>query len=320
MIPEKNILISRISEMLPGYKVWIHPYSVVLLNDGRILIDGSVEISHKPQSDDDVRVTKLDNGKFDLFVPGKCQYKWIPEEELPWGDENYYEVDLSKKENKVMKTYIGMVLDESGSMALIRDTVISSFNEYLEDRKKDEGENYFTLIKFNTQYKKVCTNLTPKNVDKLTTNSYTPSGMTALYDALGRTINEIDAVLEKDDRVLIVILTDGQENSSVEYTRETIFSLIKEKEATGRYTFVYLGATQDAWLAAGGLGIAVQNTVQFDHNNWGSVMRSVSDGTTVYASSNDIASQNFVGYNTEAYKEAGAVIKEEDGDGQGRCK
>jgi len=105
-----------------------------------------------------------------------------------------------------------------------------------------------------------------KNVGELSWDNYKPSATTPLYDAIGKTVKEVDEKLkgEKDElSVLCVIMTDGHENASREYTRKGIFELIKKKEEEG-WTFVYLGSDHDSWEAGQRLGLSRGNVKSYN--------------------------------------------------------
>lgn len=158
------------------------------------------------------------------------------------------------------KTLINFILDKSGSMDSVLDATISGFNEYLATLKKDKKVEYefsFTLFDTIVEQRNVESKL--KLIKKLDRESFVPSGMTALYDAVCKTIKDVDY----DGKVITVILTDGGENSSREYNMETMRSLIKEKEKTGKWTFVYMGANQDSYAVAQNYGFATGNITNF---------------------------------------------------------
>ena len=122
---------------------------------------------------------------------------------------------------------IVIVLDESGSMQPIRSQIIRSINDLITEQKQiEERPATFTLVKFNNNVNRVMTNKLLKNVHNLDSSDYTPNGSTALYDAIGDTIQWFRN--EKD--VLMVIVTDGQENASTKYTKHQINKLIDEKK------------------------------------------------------------------------------------------
>ena len=145
--------------------------------------------------------------------------------------------------------HVCFVLDESGSMDSMRDEVISGFNKYLEDLQKDAlKEPYaFTLFQFDTTaIKEVDTALDPAKVSPLTKNSYRPGAGTPLFDAVAHGIVSIAKNVKDGEKAMVVVFTDGLENSSREYTREKIQALIKSKSDAG-WGFIYLGVAEAAW-------------------------------------------------------------------------
>lgn len=168
----------------------------------------------------------------------------------------------SKQTNKDRaKTLVAFLLDRTGSMESVKKETIGGFNGYLDElNKKKEGKDIiFHFTQFDTISIDVLADSVPlKNVKKLTEETYQPRGGTPLYDAIGKTIRAIE---EKANghKVLFVTLTDGEENSSSEWTQATIKDLIKEKESKHHWTFSYIGVSPEAWaanqhLAAGTIG------------------------------------------------------------------
>lgn len=152
---------------------------------------------------------------------------------------------------------INFVLDMSGSMEAIRQSTISGFNEFKNDQAREDGEAFFTLTLFDTEFITVCDAVPVREVLDLTMQTYAPRGMTALYDAIGRTMVSTDAFVaaNKPDQVLFVIMTDGEENSSKEYSRERIFQMIQDRQNLAGYEFIYLGANQDAYAVGADMGL-----------------------------------------------------------------
>lgn len=160
-------------------------------------------------------------------------------------------------------THVLMVTDMSGSMRPLAEDVRGGFNTYVEDLAKSDGRYRLTVCLFDTEFIPLCTAAKPKDTPRLDTANYAPRAMTALLDAVGKTVAEFEArtTLGEDDRVLVVVQTDGAENASTVFGREQVADLIKTREATGKWSFVFLGAGPDAWSQAGGLGFARANTV-----------------------------------------------------------
>jgi Mg-chelatase subunit ChlD len=149
------------------------------------------------------------------------------------------------------------ILDRSGSMQMCRDDTIGGFNSLVNDQKSLGGT--MTLVQFDHEYL-VSYESTPVNdVLPLNNETFQPRGSTALLDAIGKTLK-----LYADKPVAtVVILTDGQENASTEYTKAHIKDLIDQKTKDG-WTFMYIGANQDAFAEAGSMGIAPGCTMNYD--------------------------------------------------------
>ncbi len=195
---------------------------------------------------------------------------------------------------------IVFILDKSGSMESHKRATISGFNEYMGTLKKDKKTDYIvSLTLFDTVVKKLYKMESISEIDPLTERNYKPSGSTALYDAAMSTIIDAEQGLDKKTKILCVIMTDGEENSSKEYTENHFRSKVKELEAKGNWTFVYLGANQDAYAVAQRYGINVMNTVTFNATDkgQGAVFTAMSMNTQAYAESDDMQSR---GYFTKA--------------------
>ena len=181
---------------------------------------------------------------------------------------------------------VSLILDESGSMSSCKQETINGFNEYIQSLRKQNVK--FSLTKFSDDCEIIYNNKDIKDVKELNEVDYQPYGMTALYDAIGNTVS----ATKSEDKVLIVILTDGDENASEEYKKEAIAKLIKEKEKKG-WTFVYLGANQDAMLNAKKFGLRC-NTMGFSTSEMKDTFRKLSRGTATLCSSGEKgSSKNF---------------------------
>src|ERR1051326_3175506 len=126
---------------------------------------------------------------------------------------------------KGLPIYIYVVLDKSGSMLSIKDQIISGFNEFLQGQKQDYlehpefGDIFLSLIQFDTEVNTIYENEPILNVKKLSNSTYKPRGNTALFDAIATGIFTLEKV-EKDAKLLLVIQTDGEENSSKRFTKK----------------------------------------------------------------------------------------------------
>jgi|AntAceMinimDraft_18_1070375.scaffolds.fasta_scaffold27537_3 uncharacterized protein YegL len=159
-------------------------------------------------------------------------------------------------------TEIIFVLDESGSMGTVRDDVIGGFNRFIKDQKEIRGDVVMTIVKFDTRYNVVNQGALLENVKDLNNETYQPSGCTALLDAIGKTINEVTtrhATLPEDEKpkkVLLTVFTDGEENSSKEFTLVSeVSKLVKKKEKEG-WEILFMGADIDAWADGGAMGFS----------------------------------------------------------------
>lgn len=149
--------------------------------------------------------------------------------------------ELIKKTDKNVD--IGIVVDESGSMFSLKDTVIKCFNDFLNEQKQDGDDAFITLVKFNKDVNFVIKRKQISSAKDITNNSYDPDGTTALYDAIFETIKSIEKK-NKNNNVIIAIITDGYENASRECTIDTIREIIKEKEKLG-WKFLFLASNID---------------------------------------------------------------------------
>jgi hypothetical protein len=165
-------------------------------------------------------------------------------------------------------TLISVILDRSGSMASVREPTIQGFNEFLQAQRQqnDGGRALLSLTQFDDRYEVNFVGEPIENVPDLDTNSYVPRSRTALYDAIGRTVHEVEAWTREHDwkeRVLVLIITDGQENASREYTFEAARARIEQKEKDG-WNFAYMGANQDSYAVGGSLNIRQDFSANYD--------------------------------------------------------
>lgn len=167
------------------------------------------------------------------------------------------------------KTQIVCVLDRSGSMGSIIEDAIGGFNEFIREQKKLEDEATMTVALFDDKYELLFNNIPIPEVPEFTRETWSPRGMTALYDAIGKTINDVkiaNSKLDKSDRpdkVLFCIITDGLENRSQEFKSGMIRTMIEECEKEHGWSFVYLAANQDAFNVGSTFGISAGNTYNF---------------------------------------------------------
>ena len=162
------------------------------------------------------------------------------------------------------KLDVVFILDKSGSMSGQEENTISSFNEYLEKERKNSYDTYITTVMFSDNYNIVHDRVNVKNVKRLTNKDYFVGGCTALYDALGNTINSMKT--KDTDKVLFIIITDGYENASKEYKKDDIKRLIKKNKD---FEFIYIGADIDSYAAGSDIGIRRNNIANFKKDKKG---------------------------------------------------
>lgn len=195
-------------------------------------------------------------------------------------------------------TVIFALVDGSGSMEVIRKGVIDGFNEFLTSQKKEPGEVIFSLVQFSRKYNndliynKLYDLRNIKEIEPLNEERYDPSGGTPLLDAMGRAINELGeqlAAIPEQDRpakVVFLVITDGEENSSRNFSNEQIKSMTDKQTNVFSWQFVYLGANQDSFAEAVHLGIKRHSTMNYQHTYAGmtGVMRNLSASVGSYRS------------------------------------
>lgn len=139
-----------------------------------------------------------------------------------------------------------IIVDESGSMSVIREQALAGINETLQtivmmqDKYKDM-EQVVNLLLFDDGHQTfVYDNASAKNITPLNKRQYRPGGCTPLYDAIGKGIAKVNALAGDDDSVLVTIITDGYENCSQEYNLSMVKNLI-EKLKKSNWTFTFIG-------------------------------------------------------------------------------
>ena len=164
-----------------------------------------------------------------------------------------------------MKTEILCVIDESSSMARMASKAIEGFNTFLLEQQELPGQARISLVKFASTVKPVYSGRPLMAAPMLDPASYSPRGNTAMYDGIGWTLdNEGQRIAEQlwADKVVVCILTDGEENSSREYRQDQIKSMIDHAQANG-WVFVFLAANIDAKATAAGMGIKPEFVSQY---------------------------------------------------------
>lgn len=152
-------------------------------------------------------------------------------------------------------THIIAVLDRSGSMSHLVDEVITNFNHFIKEQQSVEGKAKLTLVLFDDRYEVIYDEVDLQSVQPLTSDQYYARGMTAMYDALGKTLND----KQKKKKGIVFIHTDGLENASREWNASRVKELmdtLKEK-----WDFIFAGANIDSFAEGANLGILQTNTI-----------------------------------------------------------
>lgn len=162
-----------------------------------------------------------------------------------------------------------VILDKSGSMSGLESDTIGGYNSMLAKQKQVEGECVVTTVLFDHGYELLHDRIDIKAVQAITEDDYQVGGSTALLDAMGRTINKI-ATAQKNtseeyraEMVMCVIITDGEENSSREFSLEKVKQLVEQHKEKANWEFVFLGANMDAIQTAGYFGISADRAQSF---------------------------------------------------------
>jgi hypothetical protein len=188
-------------------------------------------------------------------------------------------------------THIAVILDRTGSMESIRDDTIGGFNTFLNHQKAEPGVATITLVQFDSQnpYEIVHKFKALEEVPELTRETFVPRASTPLLDAMGRGINDLEKSLvdmnedARPRRVVMVIITDGKENSSHEFQKDQIKKMIKEKQEKSTWQFVFLSADLAAINDALASGVHAFSAMSYDKDArgtaaaWGSLSGRLSD-------------------------------------------
>jgi uncharacterized protein YegL len=166
-------------------------------------------------------------------------------------------------------TELVLILDKSGSMSGLEADTIGGYNSMLAKQKAVDGECYITTVLFDNNYELLHDRIDIKAVSPITDKEYQVGGSTALLDAIGRTIHKIGNAQKhtaqdyRAEKVMFVIITDGEENSSREYSAEKIKALIERQKEKYGWEFIFLGANIDAVQTAGRFGIAPDRAIDY---------------------------------------------------------
>ena len=196
------------------------------------------------------------------------------------------------------RTVMHLLLDMTGSMAGSKIQTLSAVNEYMKTIRegKDTQGLVLTLSLFNSEIRvqRHLDAVKASEIKDLTMATYRPHAFTPLYDAIGQTITDAATQTKKGDGTLVVIVTDGFENASREYTKARIIDLIDEKQKEG-WQFVYLAQNLDAMAAGAQFGIDPGSTMSYDADSTPQAFVAMASATAEYAAGGSKRSARFTG-------------------------
>ena len=179
---------------------------------------------------------------------------------------------VEKEESETQKVYNLIILDESGSMQLIAKQAVSGLNETFQtiinaQKEHQEQQHFISFVTFNSEHINTVMNRLPVDVSqKINWTEFNPNNCTPLYDAMGKSINELKKYVNDEDVVLVTIITDGMENASKMYRGSAIKELVSELKKKG-WVFAYIGTNQDVDAVADGMGI--RSRMHYDYSQSG---------------------------------------------------
>ena len=248
-----------------GFKDGLCAISWMLYPDGMYFAD---EDGFGMEANDEETVYAIIDTELNIIEPFR------PVEDI---EEYLKKLRKAKREkrtnNKSMKTRIFnlIIIDESGSMQSIKTAAIDSVNETIQtirsaQKKHENQEHFVSLVTFNDDVKTIYKCVPVDEIKELTSETYQPDCWTALYDAMGISLNALRPKVAEDDKVLVTVVTDGEENASKEYSGRAIKALVDELKAKG-WVFAYMGANQDVEAVAA--TISITNVMHFEASDCG---------------------------------------------------
>ncbi|MFA5759235.1 MAG: vWA domain-containing protein [Clostridia bacterium] len=174
------------------------------------------------------------------------------------------------------------ILDRSGSMSRVASDMEGAMQEVIKKQRENDPNILVTYVRFDDEYEEV---FSKKPITEIDGFKLAPRGWTALFDAIGKTINSFQDRIEKEEskpeRVLFVIITDGEENSSKEFSRDDAFNLINKIKTENKWDVTFIGANQDSIKEGASLGVSAQSSLNFECDAKG--IRSMTDSLSAYS-------------------------------------
>lgn len=182
--------------------------------------------------------------------------------------------DINSPNNGTQRVYNLIILDESGSMSAIEKQAVSGLNETFQticnaQKEHHEQQHFISLVTFNSaRIRTVMNRQAVESNRSIKWTDYNPNDCTPLFDAMGRSLNELKSHVEDDDVVLVTIITDGYENASREYSGIHIKNLVADLRARG-WVFAYIGTNQDVDAVADDMGI--RSRMSYEYSDTGAI-------------------------------------------------
>ena len=178
--------------------------------------------------------------------------------------------------NKI--TELVFILDKSGSMSGLESDTIGGYNAMLKKQQEEPGEAIVTTVLFDDNYELLHDRTNIKGIKSITEKEYYVGGLTALLDAIGKTISKIvnatrhTAKEHQAEKVIFVITTDGMENASREYDHHKVKEMREHQKARYNWEFIFLGANIDAVSTARDIGISEDRAVKYHADGEGTIL------------------------------------------------
>ena len=211
------------------------------------------------------------------------------------------------KKEKLAPVRLIFILDRSTSMGKMQEEAIIGYNTFIRDQQALPGKATFSFVLFDTDVLLVYDNADLKKIPPLDFTTYQPRGMTALYDAIGYTVDRYKAA-PKSEKTILAILTDGAENASRKYNQWKVQEMLKAVQTEGEWEVLFLGANIDTAKTAVDMGIKLNRTVDYDYTKKGivdsihtaSFAASIARGATVTLGDGLMMNSASANYSTQA--------------------
>jgi len=198
------------------------------------------------------------------------------------------------------------IVDRSGSMGSMQVEAQGGINAFIEEQRK-VGEANLTIVEFDNFINVVCDKV---DINESVEYKLEPRGMTALLDAIGTVVGDKEKYSSKTGKTIVVVMTDGAENASKEWSKDKISTLINERKEDG-WEFLFLAAGQDAISVGQAYGFDKDSTVTFANNSMGAMH--ATNVASAYTSNLRTSNKSFAQSMKNAYVSANADYLSEEG-------